>query len=115
MPAGLSHSTQSKLARSSPMTRADALLGQRVLVPGLRGRQQPQSVETLVADQGLRQLGDALHDVDQIEHDAPFGAHHEIEIAQADVEIHDDDLLSGLRECRADRGRRRGLAHTTLA
>ena len=40
MPAGLSQMTQSNFSRSSSMTRLDAFRGQRVLVAGLRGRQQ---------------------------------------------------------------------------
>jgi hypothetical protein len=40
-------------------TRA-TLLGQGILVADLRGRQKPQRLDALVADQGLRELGDAL-------------------------------------------------------
>ena len=43
------------------ITLRDALFGQGVLVAGLRGRQQRQSFEPLVADQRLRKLGHALH------------------------------------------------------
>ena len=87
MPAGLSHSTQSNLVAQIGDDPADALFGERVLVAGLRGRQQPQILQPLVADQRLRQFGDALHDVDQVEHHAALGAHHQIEVAQADVEV----------------------------
>ena len=97
------------------MTLADALVGQRVLVSGLRGRQQPQIFETLVADQGLRQLGDALHHIDEVEHHPALGAHHEIKVAQADVEIDDHDVLPALRKRRAERGRGGGLANAALA
>ena len=94
---------------------ADALVGQRVLVPRLRGRQQPEIFQPLVADQRLRQLGDALHHVDEVEHHAAFGAHHEVEVAQADVEIDHHDVLPALRKRRAERGRRGGLSNASLA
>ena len=72
-------------------------------------------LQALVADQGLRQLGDALHDVDEVEHHAAFGAHHEIEVAQSDVEVDHHDALSALRKRRAERGRGSGLSNATLA
>ena len=37
-------------------------------------------------------------DVDQVEHDPPFRAHDQIEIAQADIEIDHDYGLTGLRQ-----------------
>ena len=72
---------------------ADALLGQRILVPGLRSRQQPQIFQPLVANEGLREVGNTLHHVDEIKDDAPFGAEHEIEVTQADVEVDHDDFF----------------------
>ena len=84
---------------------ADALVGECILVAGLRSRQQPQIFQALVADQRLRQFCDALHHVDQVEHHAPFGAHHQIEVAQADIEVDDRDALSVLRERGAERRR----------
>jgi hypothetical protein len=81
----------------------------------LRSRQQREILQPLVADQRLRKFRDALHDIDQIEDNAPLGAHDEIEIAQTDVEIHDDDLLAALRQRRPHGGRRGGLAHPALA
>src|SRR6185312_17100358 len=74
----------------------DALVGQRVLVAGLGGRQQPEIFQPLVADQGLRQLGDALNHIDEIEHHAAFGTHYEVEVTQADVEIDHHDALPAL-------------------
>jgi hypothetical protein len=50
----------------------DALFGQDILVPGLRGRQRPQRLEPLVSDEGLRKLRDALDDVDRRPRDAPL-------------------------------------------
>jgi len=82
----------------------DAFLGQRVLVAGLRGRKQVERVEAFVADQRLGQLGDALDHIDEVEYHAPFGAHDEIEVAQSDIEIHDDDVVSQPRQRGAQRG-----------
>ena len=115
MPAGLSHRIQSNRLAELGDDAADALVGQRILVAGLRGRQQPEIFEALVADQGLRQLGDALHHVDEVEHHAAFGAHHEIEVAQADVEIDHHDVLPALGKRRAERSRRGGLSNASLA
>ena len=115
MPAGLSQMIQSNRVAQLGDDAADALVGQRVLVAGLRRRQQPQIFQPLVADQRLRQLGDALHHVDQVEHDAAFGAHHEVEVAQADVEIDHARPSAPLRQRRTERGGGRGLADATLA
>ena len=115
MPAGLSQMIQSNLVRSSRDDGGDAVLGQRVLVAGLRRRQQIKRLQALVADQRLRQLGDAVDDADQIEHDAALGPEHQIEIAQTDVEVDDDDLVALMGEGSAQRSRRRRLSDTTLA
>ncbi|MGY3292150.1 hypothetical protein ACVWWP_005217 [Bradyrhizobium sp. LM3.6] len=64
---------------------------------------------------GLRQLGHALHHVDEVKHDPALGAHHKVEVAQADVEVDDDDLLAALRQRSPQRGGRRRLADTPLA
>ena len=93
----------------------DAFIGQRVLVPGLRSRKQPQILEPLVADQRLRKFRHALHDVDEVEYDPPLRPHNEIEIPQADVEIDDDDLFSNLRQRRTERRGGGGLANPALA
>ncbi len=82
----------------------DALLREGVLVAGLRGRQKVQRVDALVADQRLRQLGVPLRDVDEVVNDPPLCAHHEVEIAQAHVEIDDADAFARLCERGADRG-----------
>ena len=84
----------------------NACLGQRILVARLRGRQQPQGLDALVADERLRKLRHALHHVDQVEHNSALGSHHQIEVAQADVEIDHGDVLAGLRERGAKRGGR---------
>ena len=93
----------------------DTFGGQVVLVASLRGRQQEQGFEALVADQRLRQLGIALDDVDQIVDDAALGAHHQIEIAKTDVEIDDDDFFIALCQRCTESGRRGGLADPALA
>ena len=93
----------------------DAVFGERVLVAGLRGRQQIEIFQPLVANERLRQLGDAVDDVDQIEHHAPFGAHDQVEVAQPDIEVDDHDLLALLGERGTQRGRRRGLADAAFA
>ena len=79
-----------------------AFFGQRVLVARLRGGEQVERVDALVANQRLAEVRVALRDVDEVEHHAAFGAHDEIEVAQADVEVDDRDLLPGLRESGAD-------------
>ena len=93
----------------------DAVFGQGILVAGLRGGQQAQGLDPLVADQRLGKLGDALDDVDQVEHHAALGPEHEIEIAQADVEIDHDHFLARLRERGPERGGGGGLADAALA
>ena len=115
MPAGLSQMTQSNFSRSSSMTLAtpssvSASLS-RVCEAGSRDRLSTP----LVADQRLGQLGVALDDVDQVVDDAALGAHHQVEVAQADVEIDDHDVLARLRQRRAERGRRGRLADAALA
>ena len=93
----------------------DALLGERVLVAGLRSRKQKEILQALVANERLRQLGHAVDDVDQIKDDAPLGAQHQVEVAQADVEIDDHDLLAVVGQRGAQRSRRRGLADAAFA
>jgi hypothetical protein len=83
----------------------DAVFGQRILVAGLRRRKQAEILEPLVADQRLRQLGDAVDDVDQVEDHPPLGAHHQVEIAQPDVEIDDADFFPLLGQRSAKRSR----------
>jgi hypothetical protein len=92
----------------------DAVVGQRVLVAGLRRRQQPQGLEPLVADQRLGQFCHALDHVDEVEDDAALRSQHQVEVAQPHVEIDDRDVLPGLGEGGADRGGGRGLADTAF-
>lgn len=57
-------------------------------------QEQPQIFETFVTDQRLREFRDTLHHVDEVEHNTSFRPHDEIEIAQADVEIDNDDFFT---------------------
>jgi len=76
---------------------------------------QIQSFDALIADQRLRELGVALRYVDKVKNDAALCAHHQIEIAESDVEIDDANTLSALRERDAERRGRGGFAYTTLS
>jgi hypothetical protein len=92
-----------------------SMLRQCFLVAGLGGCEQVERVQPLVLDQGLGQLGVALRDVDQVVDHAALGPHHEVEVAQAHVEIDDGDLLAGHRQSGAEGGRRGGFPHPSLA
>ena len=115
IPAGLSQITQSNCARNSAMTLRDPVLGQAVLVPALRSWQKSERVEALVSNEGLRELCLAFDDIDQIEDHAPLGTHDQVEIAQADIEVDDDDLLTALRQRCTQRCCRGRLADPALA
>src|SRR5437763_157077 len=91
------------------------LLRQRVLVARLRGGEQVERVDPLVADQRLLQLHVAVGDVDQVVHDPTLGPHDEIEIAQADIEVDHHDVLPGLRQRGAEGSSRRRLSDASLA
>ena len=90
-------------------------LGQRILVAGLRGGKQEQRLDALVADESLRKLGSALHDIDEVVDHTPFGPHDQVEVAQPHVEIDHHDLLAGAGQPRTQRGGRRRLADAALA
>ena len=74
-----------------------------------------QGVQPLVADQRLRQLGVALHDVDQVIDHPALGSHDEVEVAQAHIEVDDDHFFAGLRQRRPQCGGGGGFAHASLA
>ena len=88
---------QSKYFFSSAMTRstpsAVRLSLSRVCEAGSRNR----------VSRRLSRIS-ALDHVDQIINDPALGTHDEIEIAQADVEIDDNDLLVSLRKSRSQCG-----------
>src|SRR5579884_3610267 len=93
----------------------DAFALQRVLVAGLRGREDEQIVVALVLDERLVEVGVAVDDVDEVEDDAALAAHDEIEVAQPDVEVDDDGLVAAHRQSGGKGGRGRGLADASLA
>jgi hypothetical protein len=57
----------------------------------------------------------SLSNVDEVKDDPSLGAHYQIQVAQADIEVNDNDLLTLLRERCAERCRRSGLADTALS
>jgi len=74
----------------------NAVLGQSILVAGLRRWKQGQRFDALVADQRLGKLDRTLHHIDEVIDHAPFGTHDKVEIAQSDIEIDDHDVLPAL-------------------
>ncbi len=93
----------------------DALLGQCVLVAGLRGRQHIEVVAAFVANQRLVEIGLLIDDIDEIVDDAPLASHDEIQVAQTDIEIDDDRAMTALRQSHSQRGGRGRLADPALA
>ena len=63
----------------------------------------------------MRELCNALHNIDEVKHDPPFGPHDEVEIPQTHVEVDDDDSFSHLRERRTERSSGSCLTDATLA
>jgi hypothetical protein len=59
-------------------------------------------------------LGDILHNVGEVVYDSTFCAEHQIEIAEANVEIDNDDILPRLSQRSAQSGRGRSLANAAL-
>src|SRR5581483_4598785 len=80
-------------------------LADRGLVALLRGRQHREVLEPLVLDQRLPELTAPFDHLDEIEDDALLDAEHEVEIAQPDVGVDEDDAMAALRErCAEVRG-----------
>ena len=73
-----------------------------------------QRLDPLIPDERLRELGVSLRNIDEIKDDPPLRAHHQIEIAESDVEVDDADASAALRERGAKRRGRGGFAHTTF-
>ena len=116
MPAGESQMMYSKPCCLELFDDApDALRVQRVLVARLRRRQHVQVLDALVPDQRLAQLGLAVDDVDEVVNDAALAAHDQVEVAQTDVEVDRDRLVSLLREAGGDVGAGCGLADSAFA
>src|SRR5690606_10906642 len=93
----------------------DALLGEGILVAGLRGGQHVEVVEALVLDQGLLERGLAVDDVDEVVNHAALAAHDQVEVAQADVEVDDRGLVAAPGQADGDAGAGGGLADAALA
>ena len=115
MPAGLSQITQSNFSRSSSMTRATPSSVRASLSRVCEAGSSESVSSRLSRISACDELGVALDDVDEVEDDAALGAHDEIEVAQADVEIDHHDVLAALRQRGAERRRRRRLADAALA
>src|SRR5690606_12040902 len=93
----------------------DAVARQRILVPGLRGGEHRQVLQSLVLDQRLVELRLSMDHVDEVEHDPALATQDHVEVAQSDIEVDHYSLLPAHREAGADRRRRRGLADAALA
>src|SRR4029077_2405138 len=63
----------------------------------------------------LSRLSVALGAFEEVEHPPPLGAHDEIEVAQADIEVDHHDALPGLRQRGAEGSGRRRLSDASLA
>ena len=63
----------------------------------------------------LRELCNALHNIDEVKHDPTFGPHYQIEIPQTHVEVDDATSRSHLRQRRTERSSGSCLADATLA
>jgi hypothetical protein len=63
----------------------------------------------------LRQFGDAVDHVDQVKDHTAFGAHHQIKIPEADIEVDDNDLIAKVGKRGTQRSGRRGLADAAFA
>ncbi len=93
---------------------ADPLGIEGVLVARLRRRQDVEIFDPLVADQRLLQLGLVADDVDEVVDDAPLAPHHQVEVAQPDVEVDRDGLLPLQGDAGRDVGAGGGLTDPTF-
>jgi hypothetical protein len=50
----------------------------------------------------LGKFGDVLYYIGEVVHDATFYAEHQIEIAKANIEIYNDDILARLSQCSSE-------------
>src|SRR5882757_904287 len=71
-----------------------AVAGERILVASLRCSEDVQGFDPFVLDQGLLERAVPLDDIHEVIHDAPLAPHDQIEIAQSDVEVDDDNALT---------------------
>jgi hypothetical protein len=56
-----------------------------------------------------------MNNVYEIEDDATFGTHHQVEIAEPNVEIYDDHLVAEVSESGSERTRRSGFTDAAFA
>ena len=115
MPAGLSQITQSKVRLSSRMTRSTPSSVSASLSRVCEAAKRCSVLTRLSRITACVSLASPLRDVDEVIDDPPLRAHHEVEVAQPNVEIDDAHALAALRERRADRGGRRGFAHPAFS
>src|SRR5699024_8433306 len=87
---------------------------QRILVAGLRRRQDEQVFQLLVANQCLVQGGFPLDDIDEIVDNPALASHDEIEVAQADVKVHHDGFMAPLGQTGREACATGGFSDTTL-
>src|SRR5205085_12059584 len=80
-----------------------------------RGRKNIEIVVALILNQRLIEIGVAVDHIDEIEHNAALAAHHEIEVAQSDVEINDHCLMAAQCQSGGKSGSGGGLADPSLA
>ena len=93
----------------------DAFFRQRVFVARLRGGQDVEVFALLVLDQRLAETGIALDDVDEVVDHAPFAAHDEVKVAQADIKINHGGFVAAQRQPGCDCGAGGGFAHAAFA
>ena len=56
-----------------------------------------------------------MNNVYQIEDDPTFGTHHQVEIAEPNIEVYDDDLVAEVSESGSERSRRSGFTDAAFA
>src|SRR5260370_5208957 len=88
---------------------------QRFLVPPLRRREDVKVVVAVIPDQCVVELSVAVDDIDEIEHNAAFAPHDQVEVAQPDIEVDNDSPLAAQSQPGGDRGCGGGLADASLA
>src|SRR3546814_13581537 len=94
---------------------AHPFLRERVLVARLRGGKDVEAGDALVLDQRLTQPGLAVDDVDEVVDDAALAPHHQVEVAEAEIEVDDHRLVPPQRQPGADGGPGGGLADAALS
>src|SRR5260370_16627780 len=93
----------------------DPVALQRFLVPRLRRREDVKVVVALIPDQCLVELSVAVDDIDEIEHNAAFAPHDQVEVAQPDIKVDNDSPLAAQSQPGDDRGCGGALADPSLS